>query len=242
MKVKLLNYSKDALYVIYSAFRQCYSSESAFEIFEKVRKEKENKKYEEFIKNLISCNHLSPIEHISFTFSISGVSRALTHQLVRHRIASYSQQSQRYVEAKDFEYVIPPSILKNPKLKKEFIKLMKEIKAKYDFFVKELKKLNKTSEKVYEDARYILPQATQTKIVVTMNCRELLHFFNERCCNRAQWEIRRLAYEMLDICKKKLPSVFEKAGPKCNSLGYCPEPKKFSCGKFPPKEDMIRNG
>lgn len=238
LKVKLLSYPKNAVYVIYSAFRQCYSKNSADEIFKKCLKEKDNNKYEEFIRTVISSGHESPLEHISFTFSISGVSRALTHQLVRHRIASYSQQSQRYVKIENFQYVIPPSISKNPKLKKEFKKFMQEVKNKYDFFVKELESLGIKGEKAYEDARYILPQATETKIVVTMNCRELLHFFKERCCKRAQWEIRNLANEMLKICKEKLPVVFEKAGPKCISLGYCPENKKFSCGKFPTREEV----
>ncbi|MCS7151059.1 MAG: FAD-dependent thymidylate synthase [Endomicrobia bacterium] len=240
IKVKLLNFSENSLYIIYSSFRQCYSSLSADEIYKKCLKEKDIKKYKEFIKNILSCGHESPLEHVSFTFSISGVSRALTHQLVRHRIASYSQQSQRYVKMDNFKYIIPPSISKHKKIKKEFKSFMEEIKRKYEWFIKELESLGKHGEEVYQDARYILPQAVETKIVVTMNCRELLHFFKERCCNRAQWEIRQLAYKMLKICKEKLPVVFEKAGPKCISLGYCPESRRFSCGKFPIKEEVVK--
>ncbi|MEN3013488.1 MAG: FAD-dependent thymidylate synthase [Endomicrobiia bacterium] len=232
LEVKLLSFTKNALYVIYSSFRQCYSALTAEEIFKKCLKEKEDKKYEDFIRKLIDSGHESPLEHVSFTFSISGVSRALTHQLVRHRIASYSQQSQRYVKMENFEYIVPPLISSNENLKKEFDNFMKEVQKKYDFFVRELEKLGKKGEEVYQDARYILPQATETKIVVTMNCRELLHFFRERCCSRAQWEIRELANKMLEICRKKLRVVFEKAGAKCVSLGYCPENEKFSCGRY----------
>ncbi|MCD6407688.1 FAD-dependent thymidylate synthase, partial [bacterium] len=182
------------------------------------------------------------LEHVKFTFGVEGVSRALTHQLVRHRIASYSQQSQRYVKAENFEYIIPPLIEKDEILKKEFLTIMEEIKETYNRILKRFEEIGIKGEKANQDARYILPNAAATKIVITMNARELLHFFRVRCCSRAQWEIRELAYKMLEICKEKLPSVFENAGPKCVFLGYCPEGEKFTCGRYPLKKDVIKNG
>ena len=227
LNVQLLEVTQNALSVIYSAARQCYSPDFAGEIF---KDNVSSDKQERFIKKIVDSGHLSPLEHVKFTFAVEGVSRALTHQLVRHRIASYSQQSQRYVMEKDFEYIVPPSIEKDKNLKKQFENIMDKIQKAYN-------KILKT--KSPQDARYVLPQATETKIVITMNARELLHFFEERCCARAQWEIRKLAYEMLLICKRKLSAVFLMAGPKCLKLGYCPE-GKFSCGLAPLKEDMLR--
>lgn len=237
LKVELLDMTDNAISVIYVASRQCYSPKFAGDLFKEKKSKKEK---EEFIRNLVKAGHESPLEHVKFTFAVEGVSRILTHQLVRHRIASYSQQSQRYVK-EDFDYIIPPSIKRDKEAKQEFIRIMEESKKAYNFLVERLKRENKTKtrEEVYQDARFILPQAVETKIVVTMNCRELLHFFKQRCCMRAQWEIRTLAWKMLKICKKKLPAVFENAGPKCVFLGYCPE-GKFSCGKYPLKEEIVR--
>ena len=223
LNVELLDVTKNALSVFYASARQCYSPEFAGEIFED---KTSSDKQERFIEKIMNSGHLSPLEHVKFTFAIEGVSRALTHQLVRHRVASYSQQSQRYVKENNFGYIIPPSIEKDEDTKKEFINIMEDIQKAY------LKILKTTSP---QDARFVLPQAAETKIVVTMNARELLHFFEERCCTRAQWEIRKLAYEMLLICKRELSAVFSMAGPKCLRLGYCPE-GKFSCGLAPLKE------
>jgi len=168
------------------------------------------------------------------------VSRALTHQLVRHRVASYSQQSQRYVKEKDFDYIIPPVIERNPHAKDEFVKLMAHIQVSYNTLLAAITESGTSGEAANQDARFVLPQAAETKIVVTMNCRELLHFFKHRCCTRAQWEIRELANQMLKICKEKLLAVFRDAGAKCETLGYCPEGEKFCCGKFPIKEKVSR--
>ena len=159
--------------------------------------------------------------------------------MVRHRIASYSQQSQRYVKETDFGYIIPPSIEEDEALKNEFVKIVGEIQISYNKMIEKFKEKGKAGEKANEDVRFVLPQAVETKIVVTMNCRELLHFFKQRCCTRAQWEIRKLADKMLEICKKHLPEVFFNAGPKCKSFGYCPEGEKFTCGKYPLKEKVI---
>lgn len=160
---------------------------------------------------------------MSFTFAIEGVSRVLTHQLVRHRIASYSQQSQRYVSEHEFEYIMPPSISANPLAKEKFEELMSNIRSTYDQLV-ELG-INK------EDARYCLANATETKIVVTMNARTLLHFFQLRCCVRAQWEIRKLADAMLIEVKKVAPVLFKKAGPTCVTSNYCGE-GSMTCGRL----------
>ena len=218
MKVELLSYTKNIEEIIFSAISQCYSSDSAFNSLKKITEEKKDK----LIKKIISSGHHSTVEHGSFTFSIEGVSRVLTHELVRHRIASFSQQSQRYVKFKNgkFDYVIPPEVSKNSKLKKEFQKKILELG---DFYQKLLDNNIKA-----EDARFILPNATETKIVVTMNCRSLLNFFKLRMCLRAQWEIRELAQKMCKTCKEKAPNIFKNAGPPCISEKICNE-GEFSC-------------
>lgn len=175
------------------------------------------------VRKLVSMGHLSTLEHVTFTFAIEGVSRVLTHQLVRHRIASYSQQSQRYVKEHDFETIVPASIASKPEAKAKFDKLMTEIQAMYDEFI--------ALDIPAEDARYILPNATETKIVCTFNARSLLNFFSLRCCTRAQWEIRALANEMLRQCQAVAPVIFENAGPTCVSEGVCHE-GAMSCGRL----------
>lgn len=174
------------------------------------------------LKHALESGHESVLEHASFTFAVSGVSRALTHQLVRHRVASYSQQSQRYVNMEDFGYVIPESIENaSDDVYNEFLSLMDAIDRTYHSFVE-----RGIPE---EDARYILPNACCTNIIVTMNARELRHFFNLRCCGRAQWEIRELADKMLELVKEVAPIMFEDAGASCVQTGRCPEKK--SCGR-----------
>lgn len=233
MNVKLLEMSQNAITLIYVACRQCYSEKFAGNVF--LDATVDLKKQEEFVKSIVASGHQSPLEHVKFTFAIEGVSRALTHQLVRHRIASFSQQSQRYVKENDFDYIIPPAIQRNAAAKDEFEKLMVAIQQSYTKLLVLLGQDNITGEVANQDARFALPQAAETKIVVTMNCRELLHFFQHRCCSRAQWEIRQLANKMLEICIEKLPAVFADAGAKCEALGYCPEGEKFCCGKYPLK-------
>ncbi len=233
LDVQLLEVSQNAIALIYAACRQCYSEKFAGDFF--MDEGADLKKQEEFVKKIVASGHQSPLEHVKFSFAIQGVSRALTHQLVRHRLASYSQQSQRYVKEKDFDYIIPPSIEGNPEAKKEFESLMAAIQQSYTKLSQYLGQDNLSGETANQDARFALPQAAETKIVVTMNCRELLHFFAHRCCARAQWEIRALADRMLSICLEKLPAVFAEAGAKCEALGYCPEGEKFCCGKYPPK-------
>ncbi|MEM2943920.1 MAG: FAD-dependent thymidylate synthase [Methanomassiliicoccales archaeon] len=224
MKVKLLSYTKDAEKLCAAAAQSCYSERPASDLLETMAEATPNK----IIPKVVGMGHHSVIEHAYYTFSLEGVSRALTHQLVRHRIASYSQQSQRYVSMKQADYVIPPSIIADTDLNKKFRNLMDEIWKIY----------SELCDKVdVEDARYVLPNACTTNITVTMNARELFHFFSLRCCNRAQWEIREVADRMLAEVKKVSPVIFENAGPPC-VRGPCPE-GQFSCGK-PRREELKR--
>ena len=237
LQVKLLEMSKDPLNLLYVAYRQCYSAQWAGDMWEENGNEKRRAA---FIQEMMRSGHDSPLEHVKFTFAVEGVSRALTHQLVRYRVASYSQQSQRYVDMKNFGYVIPPSIASDEAMRTEFEQCMNEIQRSYQVLLDRFAEKGVAGERSHEDARFVLPQAGESKIVVTMNCRELLHFFSQRCCQRAQWEIRGLANRMLEICREKLGPVFENSGAKCERLGYCPE-GKFSCGRFPLKEEFIKN-
>ena len=177
------------------------------------------------IGRVLGYGHESVIEHACFTFFVEGISRSLTHQLVRHRIASYTQQSMRYVDLmKSKAYFIrPESIAKNEEFARIFDDVMTKCKTAYDI----LRKKGVPPE----DSRFVLPIATQTKIAVTMNARELRHFFMMRCCLRAQWEIREVANRILKICKATAPSLFENAGPSCVRFGYCPE-GDVTCGKL----------
>lgn len=232
LRVELLAHTPDALSLIYAAFRQCYHAGFVGDMWPKllsggITREKQA----EFVETVTASGHVSPIEHVSFTFAIEGISRALTHQLVRHRIASYSQQSQRYVDGSAFDYIIPPSVAVHPEAKALFLRCMEDIGSSY----REIKAILEAAghTKAKEDARFLLPQAAETRIVVTMNCRSLLNFFEHRCCARAQWEIRALANEMLKICREALPVVFRMAGAPCERLQYCPEGEKFTCGRYP---------
>ena len=238
LNVQLLEMSDNPIGLIYAACRQCYSEKFAGDTFSDASVD--SKKQEAFVKNVVASGHESPLEHVKFTFAIEGVSRALTHQLVRHRLASYSQQSQRYVKEKDFDYIVPPSVESNSSAKEQFEKLMSDIQVSYNLLLECLSKTGTSGEAANQDARFVLPQAAETKIVVTMNCRELIHFFKHRCCTRAQWEIRQLANSMLAICKVKLPQVFSHAGAKCEDLGYCPEGEKFCCGRYPVKQKVLK--
>lgn len=240
LKVKLISMTENPISVIYASCKQCYSANFAGDIFEEAVNDGSSlPKQIDFIERIMASGHQSPLEHVNFTFAIEGISRACTHQLVRHRVASYSQQSQRYVKEKDFDYVIPPSIKKDEKLLALFENFMKECQERYNEIVEGFKQKNISGEKAYEDARFILPNSAETKIVLTMNARELIHFFGVRCCSRSQWEIRRLADCMLKMAQEKLPSVFGRLGAKCVSLGYCPEGEKFTCGRYPLKEEVL---
>jgi len=227
LKVLLLTHTPDPEATVAMAARLCYSPSDIEGLRDKVAKRDQK----EFVERLMKMGHMSPVEHVSFTFAIEGISRACSHQLVRHRLASYSQQSQRYVsEVSGFDYVIPPSIKADPELRKEFVQTMKDAQGAYNDLVEKLQKKGFVGESANQDARFILPNAAETKIMVTMNARELLHFFRVRCCNRAQWEIRAMAELMLKRVKKAAPILFEKAGPGC-LYAPCPE-GEYSCGKI----------
>ncbi|MEG2202614.1 MAG: FAD-dependent thymidylate synthase [Christensenellaceae bacterium] len=225
LKTVLLMATPDPELLVSMGAKLCYSSSD-------IEKLQQSPKSEEFIDRLTQMGHLSPIEHASFTFGIEGVSRALLAQITRHRLASFSVQSQRYVnqtkKSGEFAYIIPPSIeaLGNDAVKK-FEDQMHTMQEWYDEWVQEL---GANGEKSNEDARFVLPNACETKMILTMNARELLHFFHLRCCNRAQWEIRELAWQMLALVLSKAPSLFKNAGPSCVS-GTCTE-GKMTCGKM----------
>ena len=176
------------------------------------------------LEYVMKLGHTSVIEHTCFTFAISDVSRSLTHQLVRHRIASYAQQSQRYVNLEEPNYVVPPTIEKDKKLKKAYEETMDVIWKQYNKLLQ--------IDIPAEDSRYVLPNAACTNIIVTMNARSLLNFFELRCCFHAQWEIRKLANKMLQEVKKVAPIIFKKSGPPCKTRNVCPENKK-DCPLYP---------
>ena len=200
LKVELLQHNAEPEMIAALAAKLCYSGAELSDLQEKVS----NAEQTDFIQKLIGMGHFSVFEHVSFSFGIEGVSRALTHQLVRHRLASYSQKSQRYVKAgAEFPYIIPHTIKDNSEALEIFNNAMKEIAECYN----KLSALDIPAE----DARYVLPNACETKIIVTMNARELLHFFALRSCNRAQWEIRELSDKMLALCYAVAPAIFEKA-------------------------------
>lgn len=219
MEAKLIRYTPDPERVIALAARLCYSSRELPELDEELTPER----IRQLIRFLFDQGHLSPFEHASFTFFCQA-SRWCLNQLVRHRIASYSQRSMRYVEEEDFGFETPPSIAGNLEAFAVFRRQMTSAGAAY----RDLLDLGIPKE----DARYVLTGATSSKIIVTMNARQLLSsFFHLRCCGRAQWEIRRLAYLMLKEVRKVAPVVFENAGPSCESEGFCRE-GKLSCGRI----------
>lgn len=229
MKVRLINYTKDPEKIVAQSARLCYSASGIDELKEKLT----DKSTTNLIKKIIKLGHYSVLEHATFTFAIEGISRVTSHQMVRHRLASFSQQSQRYVKMnkEEFPYIVPKSIAKDEKLNKIFINAIKELDGIYHLL------LDQCIEA--EDARYILPQAVTTKMIISANARELLLIFKLRCCNRAQWEIRKVAMNMLKEVKDIAPTIFENAGPPC-ILGPCPE-RELSCGKpwFKNKEEGV---
>lgn len=218
LKVTLIAHSKNPEQVVTAAIRQCYSADSAAKIVNKKNKELSRR----LIRQIISSGHTSTIEHAVFTFAIEGVSRSLTHQLVRHRIASYSQQSQRYVKFDSVDYILPPVVESDKKAQKVFEKSI-------DDSAKAYRKLIKLGIKA-EDARFVLPNAAETKIVMTMNARALENFLRERMCVRAQWEIRALANEIYNQLMKIAPEIFKYVGPTCETEGICWQ-GKMHCGK-----------
>ncbi len=252
MKVKLIQHTSDPERLIAASAKLCYSSVGVEDILEGLDAEKTDK----FLGMLMELGHESPIEHVAFTFAAEGISRVLTHQLVRHRIGcSYSQQSQRYVKLEQFEYIIPPAIAAIPAARERFIKAMEYDQQTYneladmlfhehlERFIREgktEKQARQLAEKSsIEDARYVFPNACETKLVFTMNARAIMNFLRHRCCSRAQWEIRELADEMLKQLKEAAPVLFKNAGPAC-VCGPCPE-GAMTCGNAKEIKEKYRS-
>jgi thymidylate synthase (FAD) len=217
MRVQLLTHTPDPEQVVAAAARLCYSDASIGQLLERAPEQAPK-----LLRKILDLGHLSVLEHANFTFGIEGISRACSHQLVRHRIASYSQQSQRYVSHEaPFEAVTPESIASRPDLAARF---NEHLAATHEFYRALL-----AAGVPAEDARFVLPNAAATKLVMTMNARELHHFFVLRCCRRAQWEIRIMAREMLRLARQAAPLLFADAGPGC-LRGACPE-GAMTCGE-----------
>lgn len=249
-KVILLAYTPNPEHTVASAAKLCYSSSDIGGLMEGLTQEKAAS----FVDMLSEIGHESPIEHASFTFGIEGVSRALLAQITRHRIASFSVKSQRYVREGSFEYVTPPEIAGIPEAKRLYDEIMAEDQRCYDKLTEILKEKHKKAlldsgkdektadrlaeKQAIEDARFVLPNACETQMVVTMNARSLMNFFKHRCCNRAQWEIREVANQMLGLVLKVAPNLFKNAGPSCIK-GPCPE-GKMSCGKRDEVRESIK--
>lgn len=241
-KVTLLTHTPMPEQTIAAAAKLCYSAAEIDKIYEGLTPEKTAS----FVEMLSEIGHESPIEHASFTFGIEGVSRSFLAQVTRHRMASFSVQSQRYVKENMFEYVLPPEIEGIPEAREEYIRAMEEDQAHYDSLTAILKEKHKKAflaegkpekeanrlaeKKAIEDARFVLPNACNTKMICTMNARSLMNFFTLRCCNRAQWEIRDVANQMYRLVYAAAPKLFQNAGPSC-VRGACSE-GKMSCGKM----------
>lgn len=227
-EVKLISKPNNLLKTIYTACRTCYSADTPINIYDTAD---DKEKMLKLISRVISSGHYSTIEHIQISFAISNVSRACTHQLVRHRHMSFSQKSQRYVKEKgQFDYIIPPTIEKNPELKEKFEQFMSDISNKYQEFVE--------AGIPAEDARFVLPNATASSMVASLNLREMIHLANLRLCSRAQYEIRTLVKMMCDELSKQEPWLKDYLVPKCVRLGFCDEDK--CCGRMPKREDLLK--
>lgn len=217
MHVELLYHTPDPERAIATAARLCYAPVGAAELMETMPEKRVNS----VLSTIMGSGHFSTLEHASYTFAVDGVSRALTHQLVRHRIASYNQQSQRYVKFTDgLPVVKPESVAADETASALFDETMEKAQEAYRVLL--------DIGVPAEDARYLLPNAVESKIVITMNVRELLHFFSLRCCNRAQWEIRDMAHSMLELARPTAPFIFMDAGAPCVRES-CPE-GKMTCG------------
>jgi thymidylate synthase (FAD) len=216
VNVQLLSCTPDPERMVALAARLCYSPVGIDELREDVSR----KDARGLVRRVLAMGHASVLEHVTLTYGVEGISRAASHQLVRHRIASYSQQSQRYVAA-EFGYVTPPTVAGSPPLRREYGRHMAACSRLYGKLLR--------AGIPPEDARFVLPNATETKILISMNARELRHFFALRTCRRAQWEIREMAMRMLSVAKGAAPLLFEDAGPGC-VRGRCPE-GKMTCGK-----------
>ena len=221
-QVKLIAHTTEPAKVVAAAARLCYSATPAGALFDGL----DGARTRDFLAKLLSVGHMSPFEHASFTFAIDGLSRVASHQLVRHRIASFSQQSQRYVTMGEPRLVKPPSIAGDADAARAFDEALREAYGAYERLVE--------MGIPKEDARFVLPHGWETSLVMTMNARELHHFFALRLCRRAQWEIRGLARQMLASALDVAPELFGHVGPGCATFGACREYQP--CGR--PYADM----
>ena len=234
LKVTLLQHTPSPERAVASAGRLCYAPVSAAELKEAMSDDDVRR----LVRGLVRSGHMSALEHAVFTFAVDGISRACSHQLVRHRVASYSQQSQRYVRfGSEGGFVMPPRIASSPEARAVFVEAMDNARRSYERLVELGLAEGRGNESVFEDARFVLPNAAETKIVVSMNARELRHFFSLRCCRRAQWEINRLAWVMRFLASSVAPLLFEGTGPGCMT-GGCPE-GKMSCGTPYTEEEVL---
>lgn len=227
LSVELISIPNNIIKTIYTACKTCYSAKLPYENYLNAP---DDEKMLSLIKRVIGSGHYSTIEHIQLTFAIQNVSRACTHQLVRHRHMSFSQKSQRYVKEKgEFDYIMPKSIENNPELAKKFEEFIQNTSNLYQEFIE--------AGILAEDARSILPNAAASSLVASLNLRELIHLSNLRLCTRAQAEIRSLVKAMVDEVIKKEPWLKPYLVPKCERLGYCDEDK--SCGRMKTKEELL---
>ncbi len=234
LRVSLLQHTPGPDRAVAAAGRLCYAPISAADLHEEMSADDVGR----MVRILVGSGHHSALEHASFTFAIDGISRACSHQLVRHRLASYNQQSQRYVRfGGGDDFVVPPNIDAVPEARAVFVEAMEQARSAYERLVAIGLEQGYANETVQEDARFVLPNAAETKIVVTMNARELRHFFRVRCCRRAQWEINRLAWAMRFLAAEVAPALFEKTGPGCVT-DACPE-GKMTCGTEYSEEEIL---
>lgn len=257
-KVTLITHTPDPEKLVAAAAKLCYSSSDIPKLMNGLTPEKTDS----FLEMLTDIGHASPVEHVTFTFGIEDVSRSLLAQITRHRIASFSVQSQRYVKenvdtAGSMEgnfYVTPPEIENIPRAKELFVQSMNQAMQSYrqlaDLLeekhyqdkiaqgIPEKQARSAAEKKAIEDARFVLPNACVTKMVVTMNARSLENFFRLRCCKRAQWEIRQVANQMLKLVKEVAPTLFRQAGAPC-VMGPCLE-GKLSCGQPYPRSNKTK--
>lgn len=233
-KVTLMSYTAEPDSLVAFASRLCYTGKTGSDLYTEGLTSEEIKRG----VNLLHKNgHESPFEHVNFTFLIEGVSRSLLAQITRHRIASFSVQSQRYVKMNNFQVIVPDEIESEPKAKALFMEQMNSSIQSYNEIATILEEKYKqqgldaksAEKKAIENARAVLPNSASTQLIMTMNARSLFNFFEERCCNRAQEEIRGLAWQMLKLVREKAPLIFAEAGPTC-VRGKCKE-TTMSCGK-----------
>lgn len=254
LKVSLIAHTPEPEKVVAAAAKLCYSNAHIDDLLDGLTPEKSA----DFVRMLARMGHESPTEHASFTFAIEGVSRSLLAQITRHRIASFSVQSQRYVDMSAADMVVPPAIAQDGEASEAFSQAIKSAKYAYDHLhhvledihtyelmlgdskLTEKQARNKASKMANEDARFVLPEACQTRMLVTMNARELNNFFKLRCCTRAQWEIRQVAEEMLKLVYPIAPHLFKDAGPGCVAGKGCTE-GSMTCGLMPQVQDKYKN-